>query len=193
MALYIPKIKKNQLFTPAVLIVVLVSAFLLSTVDFAERNFSYSYILATAYLILILKAFIQTFGAVEESLENKRWIIGSVAILFLAYQVVLGYGAINHLTESTYPKETIQWFGFSSIGFAVMSFLLKMQNTLRYAVVASVVYSLVYLPLFFRVFEGQPEYFVLMQQAISYLALLLEIALFMSVSRHYITLTTMDR
>jgi hypothetical protein len=189
MSVYLPKIKGNNLFTPTILIFALLSVFYISTLDFAEKSYNYSFIFASSILLLLFKVLVTSFGNIQAELQNKKWVlIGSNIILFLI-QILLAILAIQLLTENKYPQATLQWILISNIAFFVQTFLGKLSTPLKLTVIAIIVYLISYIFLYFKVFENIPERFILLQQTISYIVLLAEAILFFASVEFYVDLS----
>ncbi|MEI6728281.1 MAG: hypothetical protein WCK98_01430 [bacterium] len=189
MSIFLPRIKGNNLFTPTILIFGLLSVFYVSSLDFAEKSYNYSFIFATSILLLLFKVLVTSFGNIETELKNKKWFLVGSNIILLLIQVFLAILAIQLLTENKYPQSTLLWILISNLGFFVQTFLGKLNTPLKLAIVSIVIYSISFVFLYFKLFENTPERFILLQQTISYISLIVEACLFFASIEYYVDLS----
>jgi hypothetical protein len=189
MSVFLPRIKGNNLFTPTILIFALLSVFYISTLDFAEKSYNYSFIFASSILLLLFKVLVTSFGNIETELKNKKWFLIASNIILLLIQLFLAIVAIQLLTENKYPQNTLLWILISNLVFFVQTFLGKLATPLKLTVVTIVIYAISFVLLYFKVFENTPERFILLQQTISYIALIVEACLFFASVEYYVDLS----
>jgi len=181
-----PKINGNQLFTPVAALYLLAVGYFVSTLEFIEKNYNYSYILGFATVVLFLKVLVLTFGTIEETLKNKKWFFVAIFLILAVAQIWLGIIAIKYLTINTYPNITIQWMLIANLIFVVQAFLSKNISILRFGFPALILYSGMFVALYFKLFDTEAEKFILLQQIVAYITLLTELVLLFLSSRAYI-------
>jgi len=181
-----PKINGNQLFTPVAALYLLAVGYFVSTLEFIEKNYNYSYILGFATVVLFLKVLVLTFGTIEETLKNKKWYFVAIFLILAVAQIWLGIIAIKYLTINTYPNITIQWMLIANLIFVVQAFLSKNISILRFGFPALILYSGMFVALYFKLFDTEAEKFILLQQIVAYITLLTELVLLFLSSRAYI-------
>lgn len=189
MSVFLPKIKGNNLFTPTIVVFALLSVYFVSTLDFAEKSYSYSFIFASAVLLLLFKVVVTSFGNIEVELKNKKWFLIGSNIILLLIQLFLAILAIELLTENKYPQSTLLWIMVSNLAFFVQTFLGRIGTPLKLTVIAIIIYLISFVLLYFKVFENTPERFILLQQTISYIALIVEGCLFFASVEFYVDLS----
>jgi len=181
-----PKINGNQLFTPVAALYLLAVGYFVSTLEFIEKNYNYSYILGFATVVLFLKVLVLTFGTIEETLKNKKWFFVAIFLILAVAQIWLGIIAIKYLTINTYPNITIQWMLIANLIFVVQAFLSKNISILRFGFPALILYSGMFVALYFKLFDTEAEKFILLQLIVAYITLLTELVLLFLSSRAYI-------
>ena len=186
MTFALSKINKNQLFTPSILIFLLVICYHFSSLDLVEKTYVYSYILTASVLILCLKVFIITFGNLENHLDNKKYYFVGTDLILAGLQLIMGFLAVGHLTIEKYPQTTFQWLVLSNLIFCVQVFLGRIPNVLRLTLIFSMIYIVCFLALYFKFLEQDTENFLFMQQTVSYIAITMELVMFFVITNFFV-------
>lgn len=178
MPLKLPKINGNSLYSPSVMIFLLIVGYQIANSDFVEKTYSFAYLLVTAGVLLFLKTFTFTFGALEKTLNTKKVFLASSFLILAIGQFLLGFLAVDHLTRSTFPDITVQWFLFANILFAIQTFLAKSTNLFKVALFTIFASTVSFFGLYFKWFTSDIQAFIIFQQSIGYLAIILEFTMF---------------
>ena len=184
----LPKINKNQLFAPFILSFILVLSFFVSTREFKDNANIYSLIIAIANILLFLKAFIITFGNLEDALEKKKWFLVGFNLVLVSAQFWISWLAINFLVIDSYPQVSIGLMIIANLGFTLQSFLGQFGNIARVSLLCIAVYGLLYGVLYTRFgIVPDPQRFIGFLQITGYTSLILESTLFFLTVRKLVT------
>ena len=168
--LKLPTKNKKIHFTPTALIIVFLLSYFLVGLTF-KADFLYFYTLTIAGSFLCLKSYILAFGIAEKSINDKKEnILLSGLVLGLA-QVVLAMIGIRQLTDTTYPFDTVQWYLIASLIFSISTFLARLDSSIKYGILATIIYTISLGLLFFKVFDDNSNAFLIMLNAIGYISL----------------------
>lgn len=183
----LPRINKNQSFTPSILIFLLIICYHFSSLDLVEKNYWYSYILTVSVIILCLKVFVITFGNLENHLKTKKYYFVGTDLILASSQLIMGFLAVDHLTNEKYPQITFWWLILSNLVFCLQAFLAKVPNCTRLLLFSMITYILCFLALYFKFLENNTESFLFMQQSVSYISIALELTMFFVTTNFFVS------
>jgi hypothetical protein len=174
----LPKVNGNTLYSPAIMIFAIIIGYQIANSDFVEKNYSFAYLLVVAGVVLFLKVFTLTFASLEKSLWDKKTFLAGAFLILAIAQFWFGFLGVDHLTRSTFPDATIQWFLFSNILFAVEIFLSKTLKSIRLNLFIIAIYTIALFGLTFKWFSGDIQGFIIFQQVIGYFSIISELTMF---------------
>jgi len=183
MSFKLKKITGNQLFTPSLLLGILLVSFYISSIDLVEKTYNYGFILAVSGVVLVLKTYIALFGSLETNLKAKKGILAATLLLLGVVQFYLGFVSVDFLTIDKFPQNTVSVVLAAEVVFAVTLFLTKNVNLLKFSLVFIFLLFISTVSLYFKWFEKSPDLFILSQQLIAYIVIIGQtIGLFMTMN-----------
>lgn len=172
-------IKGNNLFVPFLLVVIIILVVYFSTLNLAEKVYPYSTILVISGLVIILKSIILNFWQLEFSLKDKKWLVGSLSLIFLFLILIFVIWGINHLTISKYFQNTIGMYIYANIIFYFQVFLAKWKNFLLISIFSNIIYLIIYILLYTKTYAINSEMELFFNNGFGYLILFIEISVFL--------------
>jgi hypothetical protein len=182
---FLLKINKNNLFTPTVLIFLSFILYTFTNQNLAERNYQYSYILVISGIFLLTKVFVISFAQIDKYFSQKKWILLSIDIVLTGIQFAFAFLAVQNLANDKFPDFTVQFFLISNIFFCIQLFLGKIQGLIKMLIAIFIIYIPSLLILNRKIFFDNNA--VLTQQTIAYLILILEVCLFLVITRYFVS------
>lgn len=186
MSFKLPKIKGNALYSPSIMIFAIIIGYQIANSDFVEKNYSFAYLLVGAGVVLFLKVFTLTFASLEKALWDKKAFLAGAFLILAITQFWFGFLGIDHLTRSTFPDITIQWFLLSNVLFAIEIFLSKTIKSIRLNLFIIVIYAVILFGLTFKWFSGDIQGFITFQQSIGYFSIISELTMFFTVLNFFV-------
>jgi hypothetical protein len=184
---FFKSVRSNHLFTPFALLLVISGSYYFLNLNFIEKNYAYSYLVALTGIVFIFKTLVLTFGEVEENKRKFKWFLIGVQLILAGVSIYLSFLAINYLTnKDTYPQVSVGYLFFAEGIYAIQLFLAKIKGFLPITLATFVVYSCAYIALYNKLFVAENERFLLMQQAVSIFILTIGIVHLFAVLKIYI-------
>jgi hypothetical protein len=176
MSFKLPTINKNILFTPTLLIFLLLVALQLNSLPLLSREFIYSNVFAAAVFVIFIRIFLTSFRFIEDSFSKQKPIPLVLNIILTAVEATTTYLAIVYLANDTYANETIWWLSLTQLGFLVSQILATRQLP-RVSAFNLAIYALLSLVFYLEPFNTNPDQLLLFQQSSAWLVLGLELFL----------------
>lgn len=181
---WLNQLNVNQFFAPTSLIILISTSFYYSTLDFPEKSYNYSYMIAAACLFALYKTFLLSFSQLEKKILAKKWFLLAINFILAIIQFLATFLAIRYLTESTFHQDSVQLLLLTNITFYIQVFFTNFKHFLGLAVITIAVYTICFVALYFKFLEKDSIRFILMQQTIGVLVLITEIINFLVTTRN---------
>lgn len=183
---FFKSVRYNQLFTPFALIITFSTGYYFVGLNFIEKTYGYSYFIAIAAILLIFKTLVLAFGEIEQNKNLFKWFLVGIQLTLTTVSVYLSFLSINWLiTQDTFLQTSIFYLLLAELIYAAQIFFAKIKGFLLVTISSVVVYFGCYLALYFKLFS-YTEKFVLMQQAVGVLCVIVELVGFFAILRLYV-------
>lgn len=174
------KTNKNKLFTPSLLIFLTILIYFFSTQNFLEKNYQYAYILGITGVFLAVKIFFLAFLQVEKYTSQQKWISLVIDLILVGFGWGFCLAGVNHLSQNKFPDITLWFFFLANLSFLSQLFLARLiKPQISFWII--LIYTTFILILNRKWFINGDQ--ILTQQFIAYSVLILEIIVFLFITR----------